>query len=307
MISDEDRAILQFLGFGILSNLAGFTMSTMLYGMFVVLFTHTTATFVQKRSKPRAAWAMFGLTTLSFVLATLYWSAFCVYFLGYVRLGYVGNINDLLGNYWWNDIFRSVFIPYEIPLCALQVLQMINDTIMIWRAWVLWNGQRSLMGGPVVLLLGMFGTLFAYLVITGSKQSSGHDFLKGVPLTLVISGACLSVATNVFSIILIGLRCRVHHKAWSLVKGSRLSSPSENILFLIMESGCIYCALQLVVLIISASTFQDKSHFTTVFAPIIFEFYVQTTAMYPMVVLLLINMKRSVVDIRVAQISVSYN
>jgi len=225
MITDRDRAILQFLGFSILSDLTGFIMSTMLYGMFVILFAYTTATFVQRRSKPRAAWAMFGLTTLSFLLATLYWSAFCVY-LGYVRWALVDNINGPLDNYWLNRVFQSVFIPYQIQLCTIQILQMINDAIMIWRAWVLWNGHRSLMGGPVVLFLGMFGTSFTYLIISSFMQDSGHNFLTGVPPTLIISGASLSVATNVFSIILIGLRCWVHHKAWSLSIGSRLRSPS---------------------------------------------------------------------------------
>jgi len=74
-----------------------------------------------------------------------------------------------------------------------------------------------------------------------------------------------------------------------------------------VESGCIYCALQLVVLITIAITFLNDGSFVTFFQPLIVDFYVQTTAMYPMAVLLLIQQKRSVVDIHVARITASRN
>jgi len=282
-------------------------MSTALYGIFVILFAHTTATFAQKHSKPRAAWAMFGLTTLSFLLATLYWFAFCVYFLGYVRLGFLNNINGPVDNYWLNSVFQSVFKSYKIKLYAVEVLQVINDAIMIWRVWVLWAGRRWVIMGPVMLLLGMFGNVFTCVVIEGTKQNGGHDFLNVVPLTraLVISGACLSVATNALSIILLGIQLWVHRKAMILSVGNRLRSRSQNVLLLIIESGSVYCALQLAVLIMMGSPALENSPFFGFFEPIAFEFYAQTTGMYPMVVLLLIHQKRSVVDIHIARISVT--
>lgn len=306
MISSTDRDILQFLGFSVLSDLAGFTMSTILYGMFAFLFAHATATFVQRRSKAHGTRVMFGLTIVSFLLATVYWSASWVYLLGYVRWGVVDHINGRLSNYWLDDLFRSVFIPYQVQLCVIQVMQIINDIIVIWRAWVLWDGRRSLLIGPMVLLLGMFATVFSYLVIRGTEQGSAHDILSGLPLALFVSGACLSVATNVVSIILIGLRFWAHRKAWTFSMGRRRSSRSQNILLLIIESGCVYCALQLAVLIITAYTSLYDSLFVGMFAPIVFEFYVQTTAMYPTVVLILINQKRSIVDIHVVRISASH-
>ncbi|KAL1689590.1 hypothetical protein GGG16DRAFT_57557 [Schizophyllum commune] len=118
---------------------------------------------------------------------------------------------------------------------------LLSDSLVVWRAWVMWPGNnfvRGLLSG--CMLLGLAGTI--YEIVSQSAMASEHIVL-GLPLTTMAVTLCL---TNVVSTALIGVRyCtfRMYRRDVSKLLAPNSTGMVGGVLLLLLESGVVYTVL----------------------------------------------------------------
>ncbi|KAG6905870.1 hypothetical protein DXG01_017187 [Tephrocybe rancida] len=140
---------------------------------------------------------------------------------------------------WLDDAYFHSFIPVKITVLTRYLLQIVGDVIVIWRAWVLCGGRAMIL--PLLLLLSVCSTTFAYFVLTGNPDGFFDE--SAAADHLFVAFLALSAATNMITTLIVGFKAWRHRKMWEF-SGKRKKSRAEKTLLLIVESGCVYCVLQ---------------------------------------------------------------
>ncbi|KAG6811130.1 hypothetical protein H0H92_008825 [Tricholoma furcatifolium] len=192
----------------------------------------------------------------------------------------------------------------EVSYWVASIVQFNNDCIITWRAWVLCQDRRWLTALPVFLLFCSGATSLTFLICVSYYQGY-YDYTIGGPTpgdALIYTTGALTLSNNILSTSLIAYQLwtdptcfRVWRKSWTPGLGDRWSH-AQKILLMIIESGAVYIALQLVVAFLfnqdhklgSASNYVEN---------VAWSGYIHLTAMYATFVLVLINHKRSLSDI----------
>ncbi|KAF8074489.1 hypothetical protein FPV67DRAFT_583146 [Lyophyllum atratum] len=293
MLTPRERRFLNDAGLRILDNTASITTSTLLYGTFVLLFFVSTSTLFRRHARSPSTWVMFGMTVTSFVLASLYWAAYAAFLVRYLRKTLLDSVHRPLDDTRLDDIDESDFKIDRITVCTRQVLQIVGDMIVVWRAWALCMDHRWAILLPLALLFGTCASSFAFLALTSTLDGYNAYIFDGERVTAALYKAAnsLSLATNVFSTSLIAYILWSHRKHWNITIGGSWSR-AQTILLMIIESGALYGAFQLMTVIVVNQDI-DPDTPKAYFVDLVYESAVQITAMYPTIVLLLIDRKRS--------------
>jgi len=235
------------------------------------------------------------MTVLSFLLATANWATTISTLVLFIRNALIRKalITGMLGflhGAWPADFAQRIFILHQIAMWTVPFLMMINDGIVTWRAWVLCTGRRRLMIAPVLLLLGTYTMSFVFLALATHPRLTAN---RG-GLTYATAIGALSMATNASSTLVIAYRLWICRKVWSI--GLDVGwSYAQKVLLMIVESGALYFVLQLVTIYISNKNIKPYTPLAYI-STALWAAYVQITAMYPTIVLLLIEQKRSLAD-----------
>jgi len=142
--------------------------------------------------------------------------------------------------------------PYDISVnWASQIGILINDSVVVWRAWVLYRDR------PIVLFslcltfcgtlatglacLALISTVSTFLEFTHSVSSSGVATQSTVALTLNSAATVLSLATNLFATSLTLLQLW-RHRGYFGRSGFHYNSltSSQRILLFLVEAGVIF-------------------------------------------------------------------
>ncbi|KAJ7040059.1 hypothetical protein C8F04DRAFT_1084568 [Mycena alexandri] len=153
-----------------------------------------------------------------------------------------------------------------------------SDAIVVWRAWVLWEGNVSV---RVLLSLCLFGT-FVGLTIDmtfGALWLFGNNkFTPTGPRTLVM--VLPLVFTNVVSTASIGIK-----ELLDLPKNKKTNI--ERILVILTESGMIYCLLWIPFLATLETNIDNTAY------EIITNLLPQLSAIYPIIIILLVTLEKT--------------
>ncbi|KAF9254754.1 hypothetical protein L218DRAFT_951312 [Marasmius fiardii PR-910] len=181
---------------------------------------------------------------------------------------------------------------FGLPMEALFLINMIvGDSIVIWRAWVLCQNSRfqKLVYLPIVMLLTSFVfTIVALdcLFLNGfGNDSSIPAGSKMCRWSEAIAWG-LSLATNILStgsIAIIAWQHRQFMKEHLRGGESRTLTRSERVLFILVESGFIYCLFW-------SNTQRDFITFLKVFLDAVGD---QISGLYPTCIIILVNMQQS--------------
>ncbi|KAI5899196.1 uncharacterized protein SCHCODRAFT_02523364 [Schizophyllum commune H4-8] len=121
-----------------------------------------------------------------------------------------------------------------------RVNYILNDALVVYRAWVLWPNNRTARG---VLLLCMFCSFVGTVIECVWRTYPVFDFPRKVSVPGLMG--ILLFITNLTATTLIGIRFWIYRKdvrAWiAPLRSTR--TRVETILMLLLESGVIYCAL----------------------------------------------------------------
>nr|VWO97899.1 Cytochrome P450 monooxygenase AKT7 (EC (AK-toxin biosynthesis protein 7) [Ganoderma boninense] len=165
------------------------------------------------------------------------------------------------------------------PQCAgtamLTVNIILSDLVVWWRVWVLWHDSRVLYRWLVYICGGiLLSTTFAHasrppatgVVDTNiSCHNKGGFMYEGVPVGTVAS--MFSLAANLVATALTAYKAWVHRRCIRSngASGSPRSTQVEYIFALLVESGALYCALWIVVVVWQTGSWLDDPRLASSF------------------------------------------
>ncbi|RDB30455.1 hypothetical protein Hypma_007109 [Hypsizygus marmoreus] len=295
---DLEAKAFYFFGIIILADFASAITLTLLYGVFVLLFSMSSAMILRQGLGPRSRQAMFLLTLISFATATVHWAV--------AIAAFVKEVQSVLSRNLDTPFFERLLLsansppsaPVFISMWAAAFLSIISDIVVIWRAWVLFFENRWVMIGPLALLLGTITTTLLYLIplfnpevfeatVSGENPYSVINNLRTVSLAL-------SLATNALATLMIAYKLWQHRTFLTEMLGSnRPRSRAQNVLIMLVESGVLYFILHLVTFLLSTCP-GPWAEFVS--SKVVFSIYYEFTAMYPTIVVVLVNHQRSFAD-----------
>jgi len=180
---------------------------------------------------------------------------------------------------------------------AEQIQLIINDGIVVWRAWILYPGQKWVKIALCFLLAAAIGLSVPSLILTITPAAG----LLAAPGTVTLSkifdniSFCSSFVTNLVATLLILHKLRVQRHSHILNLGQKRSmTRGQRVLLVLVESGLVFCGLQamdLALLFIPSSPSSDIAFF--VFGNTCFW---ATMPLFPFIVIIMVQKNNSVVE-----------
>ncbi|KAF9069394.1 hypothetical protein BDP27DRAFT_1421033 [Rhodocollybia butyracea] len=188
------------------------------------------------------------------------------------------------------ETHSSVYDP--IHDWVINIIAFIADTVIVWRAWAMWMGNRKV---KWTLLLLMLANL-AVSVADGFADTDPRHFNQNrSSSTLDWVNFILSFSVNMIATCLISFRAWLHHnsmKSISMITKKR--TQGERILLLLVESGAIYAVLQLLCIITSAlSVNAPFSLPLNIPRTITLHLYITAAALNPVAIFILVHTKNT--------------
>jgi len=299
-LDSADRETLYGVGLQLLRVLSQFTVITLLYGVFVVLFYISTSAILRRTLKCRTIWAVsrFMITFLTFLIATLYWAAQVADFAIFIRMPLMDNLGLPL-DAAIDLVDGGLYQPNLIILWTSQLLPTFSDMVVIWRAWVIFPERRWVMICPLLLLLGNIVTGFWYLGLVTSPAgfTAAETNSSQVISKLLAANLALSMTSNAVVTLLIAYKLWVHRRSLSAIGVGNKKTFAQKVLILLVESGVIYFILQLATLLLDVlPDSQPQGSASDFGVEVFFACYIMFAAMYPTIVVILVNTHHSVAE-----------
>ncbi|KAJ3877331.1 hypothetical protein F5051DRAFT_464986 [Lentinula edodes] len=178
----------------------------------------------------------------------------------------------------------------------------VSDLLVVWRAIAIWNGNKPVKWGLIFLMIVNGVINFAQAVLS---EISSVDPVR----TRRTNAASLdiSLATNAIATGLIALKFWNYRRSVRSVLGRDKFTEVQNLLSLLVESGAIFLMLQTdemvsmqltmaVLLNLDIDSIESQSSAFQTAYTIMEEVFEETCCLYPVAVVLMINLQSSVVD-----------
>ncbi|KAJ7726822.1 hypothetical protein DFH07DRAFT_234745 [Mycena maculata] len=298
--SEGDAQALYLFGLDITQNTVGVIWETMFFSAYGIFFAVAVYTIFRKGLKSRASVVMLCVVIYLYASSATLWAL---------------NVTDLFKN------THALLIDYpNMPIqdraaqADIDVLKLgtpeealfmfnmvVGDSVVIWRAWVLYERTLWVVSIPCFLLLMSFiFNVIDLTCLTGAGFSNQSTVAGGAGVCThaeLISWA-FSLVTNVACTMLIGFKAWQHRRstrALSLVGDPRRISTNK-ILSILVESGFVYCLFWLTQLILFFNVSRDS--------PVIYVWMLfssmgdQISGMYPTLIIVIVNLHQTLWDER---------
>ncbi|KAM5529994.1 hypothetical protein V8D89_016339 [Ganoderma adspersum] len=296
-----------------------------LYGVLVVLSIQAVHALTQSwRTQPAAIFL--SLTVLALITST---TLYMVVIIIHNEAFYLDDMLSSIADVWeiypfpdfnsqtsvW-DLQKDYTTLYERAGTATVMINIIlADTIVCWRACVVWGRNRAVQVVCGIFLLATFilGVLDATL---GNRTLFNHGgtvvVLSSQPGALFednpfgVATCVLSLTTNLVATLLIA------YKAWTARRRLRGyfvakagGSQAEKLFAILIESGVVYCAIWAVVVSYQVTNYDynhstswlpgpdSEVHFLDMFGVIMNGALVPVVAIYPMLIIVLVASNKS--------------
>lgn len=291
-MTPAEIAQLRNAGIAIMIGFTSFTAVTFFHGIFTLLFAISVVISLRRGLKTRASWAMFTITIVTYVISTLYWASDFAVIVYRIKAPLIDQ-SDL-------DLTAKIKLVNALGKRASRVSiwtsilpPVISDAVVIWRAYVLFAERRWVMALPISMLFGTTATTVTFGCLMMRKHGNGR-----INSRLFGASIILSMATNIITTLLITYKLWSHRRFMSQNLGqSRPRSAVQKVLYTLVESGFVYCALQVITVIVdSVPNAQVWGLWRSYMAQAFLVSYTVLSAMYPTMVIVLINTQRSFVE-----------
>ncbi|KAF8223475.1 hypothetical protein L208DRAFT_1411759 [Tricholoma matsutake] len=289
-VTPDDSARLWDWGIMSLLNLTNFSTITLLHGMFIMVFSIAVYTTLHRGLKSRPTLVIFILIILSFTAANIYWAVWMASLIIQFRWVLVKNVGMELSKKFALANVASAK-PELVEMYLEPFMWIVNDIAVIWRAWVLYPEHQWVMVGPLLFLLATIVMALTYLVMY-TMSIILYDMLA----TLSNCTLAFSMATNLLSTLLIGYKLWHHQKARSNLGLKKQRSDVQKVLFLLVESGFFYLAIQLASLLLSFVGPSGTDTAADYAANVFYGFGNEFSGMYPALILIIVNKECSIVN-----------
>ncbi|KAF8075762.1 hypothetical protein FPV67DRAFT_381510 [Lyophyllum atratum] len=298
-MSPEERSLFQLVGNVLLHNLVRLASVTLLYGVFMLLFSSSTLMLLNRGLTFRATRVWLAVTTTVFLLETVYWIAGITMVASQMRGVFIDTVG-VVDRATLEGLNRRVAWIPTLQQWMYQLLIVMSDGVLVWRTWVICPEQQRTRIALCALLVGTMGATLGCLVlnsnISSALQANQSPNLELISTRLVDASLALSLATNLTSTLLI------LYKLWNQLRFKRTmgikqksTSPVRKVMLVLVESGFVYCGIQGIYLVTSFVQDALGSPFGTING-ILGEIAQMGTAMYPFIVILLVSQQRSMVE-----------
>jgi hypothetical protein len=241
---------------------------------------------------------MFLITIFCFVVGLLHWTTQLSAIVILVRTALVETLDLSLQD-------RAALANHRIQVPNLIVawsrfLPVVSDAVVVWRAWVLFTDQRWLLAFPIILLTATTVVTFTFLGYTTQFTRHASSLAAVQPAfiaKLFTARITLSLATNAVATLLIAYKLRNHRRIVKTLGLGKGTSGGQKALLLLIESGAVYCALQVVNVALSLAALPGgRGGRAQIASQVFFAGYTMISAMYPTTIVVLVNTQRSFVD-----------
>ncbi|KAJ7592084.1 hypothetical protein C8J56DRAFT_1162570 [Mycena floridula] len=184
---------------------------------------------------------------------------------------------------------------------------LIGDSIVVWRAWVIWTHHSRVHALLIACLLGTFIGALIDLTFTTlhdlSLFSSPPRFSPTGSRTLIVLLPLF--LTNFISTLLMGYKVWIYKAEikQSLGLSHNKRTKVERVLILLTESGSIYCLLWLSMLVLSLKSPNNQSLSFKLISSIL----PQLVAIYPILIILLLALEKANLELTVTGPSFSHS
>ncbi|EKM56664.1 uncharacterized protein PHACADRAFT_207861 [Phanerochaete carnosa HHB-10118-sp] len=194
---------------------------------------------------------------------------------------------------------------YTVPSCTATPLLIVNmilsDSIVLWRAWVLWSKRRLLTAVSTLLVLSTLtmSILNVRNICKAEPRTTEAEFTTDV---YGLSAFVLSLLTNTWTTSLIAYKAWEHRQSVrKMFKDGSIGVRTAKILVLFVDSGLLYCgfwAILVAYIVIDEYYFigpgndftirSVKWYFVTRIRQVLGTVLVDVIGMYPTVLVLLV-------------------
>ncbi|KAF8178313.1 hypothetical protein K438DRAFT_1844323 [Mycena galopus ATCC 62051] len=299
-LSDFDSQVLYFFGLDIIQDALGVIWETLFISAYGIFFGIAVYSIFRKGFKSRSSVAMLCVVVYLYASSLTLWAlnvtAFFktahAMFIDYPDMpledrGVQANINGL---------------PLATPEEALFMLNMVvGDSVVIWRAWVLY--QRTLWVVLIPCTMLLMSLVFTIIDITcltdiGFGVQSSVAGGGGVCAHAELISWAFSLVTNATCTLLIGYKAWHHRRSMKSLNilGSRRRMSTDKVLSILVESGFIYCLFWLTQVILFINIDPDRQ------TPIayVYELFAgmgdQISGMYPTLIIVIVNLHQTIWD-----------
>ncbi|KAG8852023.1 hypothetical protein FRB96_008941 [Tulasnella sp. 330] len=262
-----------------LAHLIGIFIGLTLYGVYVTIFLATLGVVHKAAGRARTLHsALFAL----FILCTGYYATYDIY-LAFIKFRSTPGTIEYLSAYK-DAIAPSKDILYMISL-------FITDSLLIYRLYKIWPNARYAFAVVAVLMCGMITAGFAVSFYEVKQAIVGDARYVEVVYHWTAGGTAVILSTNVFVTSCIAARLWWLSKQVTIL-GHKASSLYKRVLFIVVQSGAIYCSCVITQLILYAAGSKDAVYLFLHVSPAV-------VALTPTAIILQLNLqryKRSVIN-----------
>ncbi|KAJ7838724.1 hypothetical protein B0H14DRAFT_2361492, partial [Mycena olivaceomarginata] len=229
------------------SKLVSIFIQTLLYGAYTVVFILTCWVLLYKRPKHEPVnKPMLGFSVVMFVLATMHIGV------NYTRIlrAFIIYKDEPGGP---PAYFNKLSEFTQIFGSAIYVAQtLVGDSVVLYRCYLVWGRQWQVVAFPFILLLGSttagVGILYSFAVVVPEAEIFVTQLQHWI-----LSFFSVTLATNIICYRWVGL---VAFRLWDINRQVRdfglnhLEAVINPIILLVIESGAIYSATLMTLLIL---------------------------------------------------------
>ncbi|KAH8833979.1 hypothetical protein DL96DRAFT_1810342 [Flagelloscypha sp. PMI_526] len=269
---------------------------TSFYGAFLIVFLFSVTLLHRRLNTSAPAKWLYVLVLLLGVTMTLHFAAGIITFLPEILWVKYGSMEDPIATKFAlgqsaNDVSS------KISAFAPSVNFALGDTIVVWRAYVLWPNSRAFrfIIAALLLVTTMFAIIYyaltvqATLVISRSLIGS----LGGVRYSL-------SLLLNVVATSAMGVKTWKHRQEVKHVMNGSSRSFISKVLLLLTECGALFCLSQLIVAILQGTTTKyartNPTHPAYIATVVMIELCVAFAGMYPSIVVIALDLYGSFLE-----------
>ncbi|KAE9395568.1 hypothetical protein BT96DRAFT_922766 [Gymnopus androsaceus JB14] len=285
-MTPSEAKFIAYIGSSIYSETCQWMVACILYGAFLIPAILAIYLFLENGLQGYRRKIIFSVLILVVLVATWnYLPAFAIPLI-MVKFDTRAEESVVAENVAINPWLDQISWPSIITL-------LISDGIVAWRAWVIWPGSKII---QYTLITLMFGNIV--LNLAGNIfQNVQMDFVTSNSLSMV--AIFISLGVNITATAMIGLKIWYHHRTTRILHWSkkRTFSPAGRILLLLVESGALFCIVQLITAILNILNNYTALLSSLQFAYLILiQFFLGLTSIYPMVIMILISLDQSALD-----------
>ncbi|KAJ7320742.1 hypothetical protein DFH08DRAFT_890117 [Mycena albidolilacea] len=247
-LSDADAQALYLYGRNTLQDAFGVIWETVLITAYGVFFAVAIYSIFWKGLKSRGSIAMLCAIVSLYASSLTLWALDVTIWVQDTHIAFMSNSTIPLPDR--KGLVNGNHHDLDTQQTALHLFNvMIADSVVLWRAWVLYPRALWIVSIPCVMLVLTFSVGVVQILCRFAFTIHQLPDLSGGSRVCVVSNLpwAFSLATNVTCTILIGYRAWQHRrtmKALGIVRHSQRMS-ADKVLSILVESGLIYCLLWL--------------------------------------------------------------